>query len=159
MSDLQSVAEKNARFQARGVYYRWLVQQYGSIPLMEMTDDPDPISLRQIYIPLRLGEEDRDDNAMNPPDKFEKETEANLLGVDAFTEVVNERFLVISGRPGAGKTTLVKALVNELCGDYDSSFRQQMQERYGNVFVIPIILRELPRLAEVNSLAELLEMW
>lgn len=159
MSDLQSVAEKNARFQARGVYYRWLVQQYGSIPLMEMADDPDPISLRQIYIPLRLGEEDRDENAMNPPDKFEEETEENLLGVDAFTAVVNERFLVISGRPGAGKTTLVKALVNELCGDYDSRFRQHLQEKHGNVFVIPIILRELPRLAEVNSLAELLAMW
>ena len=159
MSDLQSVAEKNARFKARGVYYRWLVQQYGSIPLMEMADDPDPISLRQIYIPLRLGEEDMDENAMNPPEKFEEETEANLLGVDAFTAVVNERFLVISGRPGAGKTTLVKALVHELCGDYDSRFRQQMQEKHGNVFVIPIILRELPRLAEVSSLAELLAMW
>lgn len=159
MIDPHSNAEKNARLKARGVYYRWLVRQYGSIPLMEMADDPDPISLRQIYIPLRLGDKDVDDGSMNPPDKFKEETEANQLGQDAFDEVLSQRFLVISGRPGAGKTTFVKALVNELCGSYSSPFRSRMQKQIGNVLVMPIILRELPRIAEADSLEALLAMW
>ena len=127
MTDYNSIAEKNARLKARGVYYRWLLQQYGSIPLIELADDPDPISLRQIYIPLRLGNEDIDDTAMNPPDEFEQENSDNQLGFDAFDVVLNNPFLVISGRPGAGKTTFVKALVNELCGEHNSRFRSNMQ--------------------------------
>lgn len=160
MLDPKSNTEVNARSAARGVYYRWLLQQHGSIPMLELQEDnQDPISLRKIFIPLRLDIEDRDESTINPPAKFHDENKENQLGHDAFDEIVEHDFLVISGRPGAGKTTLIKALINELCGTYSSNFRSTMQEQYGAVFTIPVILRELPEIESVNSLDDLLSQW
>lgn len=159
MIDPHIKAEKNARFKERGNYHRWLIQQNGTIPLIELADEPDPISLRQIYIPIRLGKKDIDDSEMNSPERFDEEKEDNQIGQNSFDEVLNHEFLIVSGRPGAGKTTFIKALVNELCGDYHSRFNDRMQERFGNVFVIPIILRELPNIASCKKFSELLGMW
>lgn len=160
MVDLNSNSEINARFSARGTYYRWLVQQYGSIPMLELQEDnQDPISLRKIFIPLRLDTEDRDESSINPPEKFHEESEENQLGIDAFDEIIEHDFLVISGRPGAGKTTLVKALINELCGTHSSKFRSRMHKKYGAIFTMPVILREIPAIEGVNSLDDLLEQW
>lgn len=160
MIDPQSNLAINSRFSARGTYYRWLIQQYGSIPMLELQEDnQDPISLRKIFVPLRLDAEDRDESSINPPEKFHEESEENQLGQDAFEDIIKHDFLVISGRPGAGKTTLIKALINELCGTHSSQFRNRMHKRYGAVFTIPVILRELPDIESVNNLDDLLTQW
>ena len=160
MLDPNSKINVNTRFSARGAYYRWLVQQYGSIPMLELQEDnQDPISLRKIFIPLRLDVEDRDESSINPPAKFHEESKDNQLGQDAFEEIVQYDFLVISGRPGAGKTTLIKALINELCGTHTSNFRSKMHERCGALFTIPMILRELPEIESADSFDDLLNQW
>ena len=67
MPDSTKIAAANQRAKARGNYYRWLIQQYGNISLLELSDEPDPISLRQIFVPLRLDKTDIDDDAMPAP--------------------------------------------------------------------------------------------
>lgn len=159
MPEPQSIAETNARAAARGVYYRWLLQQYGNISLVELGNDTDPISLRQIYIPMRLDTQDIEEEKLPTPDKFDQETEQNRLGQDAFEAIIHYDFLVLSGRPGSGKTTLVKALVNELAGSHSSPFRNKFQQTHGMVLPIPIILREMPNLADIQNLDDLLAQW
>lgn len=165
MSDSMSRDAVNRRFGARGVYYRWLAQQHGYLPMLELQEDnQEPISLRKIFISLRLDKKDRDEsevtsNKGDPSRSFKLETTDNLLGKDAFEEVLTNDFMVVSGRPGAGKTTLIKALINELCAGYPSDFRSKAHDKHGAIFTIPIILRELPSLDEIVCFDSLIEQW
>lgn len=165
MSEVNSTEAVNRRFAARGTYYRWLTQQHGYIPMLELQEDnQDPISLRKIFIPLRLDKKDRDESEVavptrDPSSSFKNETKDNLLGRDAFEEILANDFLVVSGRPGAGKTTLIKALINELCAGFPSDFRSKAHEKYGAIFTLPIILRDLPALDDIVCFDSLMDQW
>ncbi len=145
---------------ARIDYYRWLLRRYGSSDLREMVDSPDPISLRQLYIPVRLSKESIDEDRMAAPaEVVEKESAETMHGEDGWAVVVRERFLMISGLPGSGKSTLIKSIIGEICSNGVSDFRQRLIEQRGGCAPIPLILREIPDIDTINSLDELLDRW
>lgn len=159
MADFNSPAEQNARMQARAGYFRWLNKHYGNAELAEITDEPEPISLRQIFVPMRVSRKNRSETNMAPPEKVvELETPDRLRGEDAFDLVAESSFVCLSGLPGSGKTTLTKALVGELCGSHPSRLRTTLQGQRG-IAPIPIVLRDIAGIEGIHSLEELIEAW
>ncbi len=158
----KDIAEENARLRALAAFYDWLKGRYAAHDLTEMSgegDNLDPISLRRLYIPLRLSEDDIEDTAMAGPEEVvAKETPENEPGRDLTELLIDNPFLVISGRPGSGKTTLVKWIVSELTGDHPSRLRRPLQGERG-IAPLPIVLRELGDLSNINDLAQLLDRW
>jgi hypothetical protein len=156
------IAEENARLRALAAFYDWLKGRYAAHDLTEMSgegDNLDPISLRKLYIPLRLSEEDIEDTAMAGPEEVvAKETPQNEPGRELTELLIDNPFLVISGRPGSGKTTLVKWIVSELTGHHPSRLRRPLQGQQG-IAPLPIALRELGDLGEIQDLAQLLDRW
>lgn len=69
MTDLHSIAEKNARVAARGEYFRWLAKRFGDLDLLLTMQGEDRVSLRKIYVPLRIDTEDRADESMKDPEQ------------------------------------------------------------------------------------------
>lgn len=143
-----SPAGINARAAARGDLARWLMRRYGAIELVEIADEPDPINLRQIFIPLRL----------SPQPISESDSDEATVGDDAWDIVARERFLAISGLPGSGKSTLTKALISEIHGSHESRLRNALRGRHG-IAAVPFILRELGDLSSVRSIEDLFERW
>lgn len=159
MAAVSSNVERSARMSALGQYFRWLLKYYGSAELAEMADESDPVSLRQIFVPMRVSLEDLAESSMaGPEDVVEKETEADLPGMDAFELIQRERFVCLSGLPGSGKTTLVKALIGELCGQHPSPLRNALAGTRG-IAPVPLILREFPGLDQIYTLDDLMEAW
>ncbi|MCP4657517.1 MAG: NACHT domain-containing protein, partial [bacterium] len=150
MSELP-IAERNARVSALGRYVRWLHYRYQRLDLVEMIDEPEPISLRQIFVPARVAREDVRDEEMAKADEVRDE---ELPGEDAWEMLVREPLVVLSGRPGSGKTTLVQAIIVELCGEQTSTLRRQLR-----AVPVPLILRNIPDLEKADSLDRLLELW
>ena len=62
-----TTAERNARLRALAAYFRWLLKYYTSGKLAEMSDEPEPVSLRQIFVPMRVSEVDLVESAMAEP--------------------------------------------------------------------------------------------
>ena len=145
--------------QARADYYAWLVYRYGSIDLLEIKDEPDPISLRKIYVPLRLDTQDREENHQDLADPENFPQEKQLLGQSVLDCLLEQPYLMISGRPGAGKTTLIKALIYDLCHPNRNPLRDKLQSQYQDIFSIPIILRELEQISKIKTVDDLLAQW
>lgn len=159
MNAIDSTAERNARMSALGQYFRWLLKYYTSAELAEMSDEPEPVSLRQIFVRMRVDKEELAEAAMaGPTEVAEKETEANLPGVDAFDLLQREPFVCLSGLPGSGKTTLVKALLVELCAQYPSRLRSALAGTRG-IAPVPLLLRELSDLDKAKTLDDVLAAW
>ena len=56
-----TIRESNERGAALGRYTRWVYRRYQRLDIVEMTemvDAADPISLRQVYVPMRVAEKD-----------------------------------------------------------------------------------------------------
>jgi len=156
MSQSARIAEKNARAGARGVYIRWLAERFGTLDLMLTQRGEDRVSLRRIYVPLRVDTEDRADESLGGPEQAQKE---QLPGQDALELIADSRFVAISGRPGSGKTTLVQALIGELTREGPSPVRDKLAGERG-ILPVPLILRDYQdRLDAVRGLDDLLELW
>ena len=157
MNDKTSIAETNARATARGRFQQWLHKRYQRLDLVEMADEPDPISLRQIFVPMQVAKEDINDEDMGEPDKVEEE----ILLCHAMWDLLSQdTFIALSGRPGSGKTTLVQAIVVELCGRHHSRLRQQLLTKVQRgILPLPIILRAIPNIDKLPNLDALLEVW
>lgn len=154
MSAPQTTQEINARIRARGDYSRWLLRRYGGLDLIEFVDDPPPVSLRDVFVPLQLDEEDIDDDLGHDKPLADE----GLPGRAAWECLIEHPFVAISGRPGSGKTTLVKALMVELCGERPSELRKGLVGKRG-ILPIPFILRDIPDLERIGSLDELMRCW
>ena len=147
-----SISESNARAEALGRFVRWLYRRYQKLDLVEMANLPDPIELRQVFVPMRAGLEDLQEGEMGKNlGDIQKE---ELPGEDAWDLLARDPFVLLSGRPGSGKTTLVQAIVAELCGDRPSRFREATR-----AVPIPLILRSLGSLERVRTLDDLLDLW
>jgi len=156
MRQLARIAEKNARAGARGVYIRWLAERFGTLDLMLTQRGEDRVSLRRIYVPLRVDTEDRADESLGGPEQAQKE---QLPGQDALELIADSRFVAISGRPGSGKTTLVQALIGELTREGPSPVRDKLAGERG-ILPVPLILRDYQdRLDDVRGLDDLLDLW
>jgi len=156
MSEFERIAEKNARAGARGVYIRWLAERFGTLDLMLTHRGEDRVSLRRIYIPVRVDTQDRADESMGGP---EKALDEQLPGQDALELIADSRFVAISGRPGSGKTTLVQALIGELTREGPSRVRDKLAGERG-ILPVPLILRDYQdRLDDVRKLDDLLDLW
>ena len=155
--DPREIAEENARAAARGRYFQWLIRRFGAIDLLSISDDPDPISLRKIFVPLRADKTDIDEERMAGPKDVSKESLPGRAVWDLLTE---EKFVALSGRPGSGKTTLVHAIVLELCDVRRvSDFRKTLAGDVG-IAPIPLILRRyLNELNNAKTLDDLLDAW
>ncbi|MGH9799413.1 MAG: NACHT domain-containing protein, partial [Blastocatellia bacterium] len=159
MTDFNSRAEQNARMRARADYFRWLNKYYGSTELTEMSDEPEPVSLRQIFVPMRIGTKNLDEAGMaKPAEVRNKESKDRLPGQDAFELIAKQPFVCLSGLPGSGKTTLTKALVGELCSNHPSSLRAALFARRG-IAPIPVILREIQGIARIRDFDGLMQAW
>ncbi|MBL3590993.1 MAG: hypothetical protein JMN24_14525 [gamma proteobacterium endosymbiont of Lamellibrachia anaximandri] len=155
MSKSNDVLENNARISARGDYTRWLLRRYDALDIFEFEDDPPPVSLRDIFVPIYLSDEDTDDEKMDQETPLHEE---RAIGQDAWDCIVEHPFLALSGRPGSGKTTLIKALIIELCGQGLSRLRERLVSNQG-ILPIPLILRELPEIEAVETLDQLVAAW
>jgi hypothetical protein len=151
MADL-SIAEQSARAVALGQYARFLLKRYQRLELIEI-GETDPVSLRQIFVPMQVGLEDlRDEEVGEDAERVEDE---KLPGEPAWDVLVREPFMALSGRPGSGKTTLVQAIVAELCNnELPSRLRRETRS-----VPVPLILRNLPDLDSVQTLRDLLDRW
>ncbi|HZF10677.1 MAG TPA: NACHT domain-containing protein [Thermoanaerobaculia bacterium] len=147
-----SIAEKSARAAALGQYARFLLKRYQRLELIEI-GETDPVSLRQIFVPMRVGSEDlREEEVGKGVSRVQDE---KLPGEDAWDVLIRKPFVALSGRPGSGKTTLVQAIVAELCNDaLPSRLRQETR-----AIPVPIILRNIPGLETVRSLEDLYNLW
>ncbi len=147
------VAEQNARAAALGNYSRWLLRRFRKLDVVELASDmADPISLRQVFVPVRLALEDvRDEDLGKVAERPEEEQEP---GEAAWEVLGREPFVALSGRPGSGKTTLVQAVISELCGGQPSVLRSQTR-----AIPVPFILRGIPGLDQVVSLEQLFDAW
>ncbi|MDM8515044.1 hypothetical protein QUF76_02505 [Desulfobacterales bacterium HSG16] len=151
-----SISEMNSRAIARSRYFGLMYRRYKHIRLIEMTDEhEDPINLRRIFVPMRVDKQDIDEEKMAGPDEVSKE---KLPGAALWDFLIENPFVSLSGRPGSGKSTLVQAIILELCGDHVSSFRKAMAKGRG-MAPIPLILRNIPNLEKCDNLDELLEIW
>jgi len=195
-ADWNTTAERNARLRALSAYFRWLLKYYTSAELAEMSDESDPVSLRQIFVSMRVGEGTGAETALadsvarmeplaaqsggiepptfphsassmraisvdtmaGPIEVAEKETTDNLPGVDAFELLQREAFVCLSGLPGSGKTTLVKALLTELCSHQPSRLRTALAGTRG-IAPVPLMLRELSGLDTIKTFDDLMEAW
>ena len=110
MRDIHSIWEQNKRSGAVGSFMRWMVYRFNRVHLMEMADDPDPISLRNIYVDVRIGEHEVDGETMVGPKEAPKE---ELPGHDLWSLLLENDFLAISGLPGSGKTTLLSNIIKQ----------------------------------------------
>lgn len=155
--DEHSILETNARAKARGQLKRWLHKRYQRIDLTEIVDEPDPISLRQIFIPMRVSEVEIADENMGTPDQVREEI---LLGQTVWDLLAAHTLIALSGRPGSGKTTLVQAIVVELCGEHNSLLRKRLIEKHQpGILPLPITLRYFSNLEQFTGLDDLLEVW
>jgi hypothetical protein len=153
---MSDIAEKNARVTARGDYVRWLAKRFGGLDLLLTLQGEDRVSLRKVYVPLRLDTEDRTDESMPGPAEAKDEP---LPGRDALEVIAEQPFVAISGRPGSGKTTLIQAIIDELASDRPSDFRRRIVGDRG-ILPIPLILRDYQNeLETVETLADLLDLW
>ncbi|MBL3529496.1 MAG: hypothetical protein JMN27_18135 [gamma proteobacterium endosymbiont of Lamellibrachia anaximandri] len=155
MSKSNDVLENNARISARGDYTRWLLRRYDALDIFEFEDDPPPVSLRDIFVPIYLSDEDTDDEKMDQETPLHEE---RAIGQNAWDCIVEHPFLALSGRPGSGKTTPIKALIIELCGQCLSRLRERLVSNQG-ILLIPLILRELPEIEAVETLDQLVAAW
>lgn len=159
MADLHSPAEKNARMRARADYFRWLSKYYSSAELAEMSDEPEPVNLRQIFVPMRVSTDSINETDMATPDEVaKKETLDQLPGEDAFELLAEQPFVCLSGLPGSGKTTFTKALIGELCGNHPSRLRTKLQGQRG-IAPIPLILRNFSHIERIHNLEQLMAAW
>lgn len=155
-----STLEKSYRVTARGFYVRWLAQRFGNIDFLQTKEGEEKVHLARIYIAARLDHEDRRDEDMGK-DKTSggAKDEETPPGRDAREVIAETPFVAISGRPGSGKTTLVHALIHELCAGPETPFRRNLVGHTG-ILPVPLILRdyqdELPRLTHFE---ELLDLW
>jgi len=147
-----SIAEQSARAVALGRYARFLLKRYQRLELIEI-GEADPINLRQIFVSMRVGPEDLPEDAMGK--RSQEVADEPLPGEDAWDLLIREPLVILSGRPGSGKTTLVQEVVAELCNDdLPSRLRKETQ-----AVPIPLMLRHVPDLETVGDLDDLLTRW
>nr|VFK66333.1 MAG: hypothetical protein BECKUNK1418G_GA0071005_10884 [Candidatus Kentron sp. UNK]VFK71969.1 MAG: hypothetical protein BECKUNK1418H_GA0071006_10894 [Candidatus Kentron sp. UNK] len=150
MTDLRSTLEESYRASARGFYTRWLARRFGKIDFLQTKEGEEKIHLGNIYVPARLDTKDRRD---------EDREDAETPGRDAREVIAEHPFVAISGRPGSGKTTLVHALIGELCSGPETPFRRRLVGSTG-IVPAPLILRDYQdELPHIETFPELLERW
>ncbi|MCP4698905.1 MAG: NACHT domain-containing protein [Gammaproteobacteria bacterium] len=153
-ADFYEPGERNARASARGDFKRWLYYRYRRLDLVEMADEPTPVSLTRIFVPLRADEKDIDDDKTGPPDEVEKEEKP---GREMWNLLAEHDFIALSGRPGSGKTTLVQACILGLCGESRSELQDCLA--LPNLMPLPLILRHIPQIERFENLDAFLTFW
>eukprot|EP01029_Cantina_marsupialis_P006002 TRINITY_DN165397_c0_g1_i6.p1 TRINITY_DN165397_c0_g1~~TRINITY_DN165397_c0_g1_i6.p1 ORF type:complete len:513 (-),score=72.62 TRINITY_DN165397_c0_g1_i6:16-1554(-) len=112
-----------------------------SIGIMDIGEEKK-VSLQDIYVPLKFLENDIDDtdDADDIPSKELKSI------VDIFKK---NRFILISGKPGSGKTTLSRSIINAL----SASNLKVMAKEFGRRLPIYIKLRDY-KLNQINTFTD-----
>ena len=142
-------------------YKGWLRRRHGRLlGLLEADEDEVeryPISLRHIFVPMRLDTEDLADEEIGAGQALEEE---QAPGQDAWEVLAEHSFAIVSGRPGSGKSTLMQALVLELCARRHSSWLQaELHGDKAGVTVLPVVLRELEDIDQIQDWRQLLDSW
>ena len=142
-------------------YEGWLQQRHGRLlGLLEADEDEVeryPISLRHIFVPMRLDTEDLADEEVGKGEALDQEQPP---GQDAWQVLAEHSFAIVSGRPGSGKSTLMQALVLELCARRHSSWLQaELHGDKAGVTVLPVVLRELEDIDQIQDWRQLLDSW
>ena len=142
-------------------YEGWLQRRHGRLlGLLEADEDEVeryPISLRHIFVPMRLDTEDLADEEIGAGQALDQEQPP---GQDAWQVLAEHSFAIVSGRPGSGKSTLMQALVLELCSRRHSSWLQaELHGDKAGVTVLPVVLRELEDIDQIQDWRQLLDSW
>ena len=158
---------------ARGLYLRWLYYKHKQFTLAGLLDDDQPIALKQIYIPLRLGqdmvsEEVEEKELEQTGHEFstwlklqtDAEITANRLGIEPshdswpadFDKKHKVHHFAVQGLPGSGKSTLVQHLAADLANPELTSIKQDLPD----CLPVPLILREYD-LSKIQSFKELVD--
>lgn len=103
-------------------------------------DDDVPVSLKEIYTPLKLGSQER------------SEKEEVLLSIEE--AIVKHQFIAISGVAGSGKSTITKFLSIATAENGVNNTIKKIGKR----LVLPFILREL-EFEKINSFDSLFSQW
>ena len=141
-------------------YEGWLQRHYGRLlGLLEADEDEVeryPISLRHIFVPMRLDTEDLADEEVGRGEALDQE---QAPGQDAWQVLAEHSFAIVSGRPGSGKSTLMQALMLELCGRHSSWLQAELHGDKAGVTVLPVVLRELEDIDQIQDWRQLLDSW
>ena len=141
-------------------YEGWLQRHYGRLlGLLEADEDEVeryPISLRHIFVPMRLDTEDLADEEVGKGEALDQEQPP---GQDAWEVLAEHSFAIVSGRPGSGKSTLMQALMLELCGRHSSWLQAELHGDKAGVTVLPVVLRELEDIDQIQDWRQLLDSW
>ena len=132
---------KNALVQ----YNSWAHAHFRRFTLDGLVQSGDPLSLRDVYVPLRFGEKEVDDRA----------DEKHVVGGDGFLDLVaaRPRALVV-GPPGGGKTTLLRHVVAEIA----SPKRNEIELAFPQCLAVPLFLRDF-RVDDFDGLESLVWHW
>ncbi len=145
---------------ARVLYYQWLLRRFGHNDLGEIADSTDPVDIQRIYVPLRLSDTVIEEEQMPPPATVaDRKGDNDLPGKDAAEVIASQPFVMISGKPGSGKSTLVHWIVSELCGQRPSRLRRQLISIQGSIAPVPLVLRNIPDLSAIKDLDSLFAAW
>ena len=147
--DAQRLSVSFESMRARATYLRWLHTQFRDFTLAGLLEDDQPIALRDIYVPLRLHTE-------QVSEEQAREEELADLGRPVSAWLEQRRHVAVVGLPGAGKSTLVRALVGELTGDT----ADELSRKRPDLVPVPLILRNhLEHIGPEGSLDALLDAW
>lgn len=151
-----TIEERNKRGQARYHYSVWLYRRFCDFDSLFIKSD-NKLNLEDFFVELRADHNDVKEDHMGDSSAVESEKPFGHLIWDL---LVQEHFLLLAGKPGSGKSTIVREILLELCSPtHISNLRKKLTGKLG-IVPIPLILDDFrDDLNSAITCDDLLNIW
>lgn len=131
------------------VYNQWIAQHQSRFMLDGLAASVEPIALRDIYVPLRFGEQPINETEFSGREELDRQIES--AGELADKMLASRPLNLVAGPPGSGKSTFVRYLAWCLAVSEPNSFNATLPDH----LVLPFFLREFD-IDATNSFRDLI---